>query len=587
MLLAALLSATMINAQKYDYNWLLKSRDLNNKSLLLNFSIFPPDKQIINDFKLNNVGSTISDSLGNRIGVTTINKFHAFRPSIVTNNDSMVFGLQFGTDVPCFSNATTLWLKHPLSKDIANIYFGDFDEKNWTVFDYAYDQIIECKISKTAGDTLVVSQKRVIIEDSIKAVLLQAVKHANGQDYWLYACSTWYGTPYSSPVLYMHRYLIDKSGIHEEGVQKFEGDFGPRIWQFVGSPDGSMLASCSSNANPDLTNPAKTEILIFDVDRCTGLVALKQQSQVNFEYWNHKGLYGIAFSPNSRFLYYSSTVRIYQQDLFSLPAIEIDTVVKLSYNPSLPTTWNLNGYNYMRLGPDGRIYVSQYDALGIIEKPNVKGVGCMFKPKAIKINTSEQSYPRLPHFPEYRLGAIDGSVCDTLGLDNCVLGNFHWVMDSTNLSVDFIDNSTYQPVQWQWDFGDGSAVVSDTNPIHTFPAPGIYDVCMVVTNSCRSDTLCQKVEVFGTSSQIPIVKSASIWKVFPNPTSTEVTYQFDDTAPIGFITLSDMCGKKLELIEVFGQYGTIALDAYAAGVYLLSYTNETGMVVTEKIGLIK
>jgi PKD repeat protein len=48
---------------------------------------------------------------------------------------------------------------------------------------------------------------------------------------------------------------------------------------------------------------------------------------------------------------------------------------------------------------------------------------------------------------------------------------------------------------YSWDFGDGSAIVSDPNPQYVFAAAGNYNVCLTVDNGCGSNTACQTVEI--------------------------------------------------------------------------------------------
>lgn len=62
------------------------------------------------------------------------------------------------------------------------------------------------------------------------------------------------------------------------------------------------------------------------------------------------------------------------------------------------------------------------------------------------------------------------------------------------LTVDFTDNSAPNITSWLWNFGDGTASVSQ-NPSHTFPAPGTYNVCLTVTNDCGSNTVCLPITV--------------------------------------------------------------------------------------------
>ncbi|MFH1321792.1 MAG: PKD domain-containing protein [Bacteroidota bacterium] len=62
-----------------------------------------------------------------------------------------------------------------------------------------------------------------------------------------------------------------------------------------------------------------------------------------------------------------------------------------------------------------------------------------------------------------------------------------------NLTVTFIDSSVFAET-WYWDFGDGNTETL-RNPAHTYPDTGKYNVCLTVTNDCRSDTLCREVYI--------------------------------------------------------------------------------------------
>ncbi|MCF8347698.1 MAG: PKD domain-containing protein [Bacteroidales bacterium] len=67
---------------------------------------------------------------------------------------------------------------------------------------------------------------------------------------------------------------------------------------------------------------------------------------------------------------------------------------------------------------------------------------------------------------------------------------------SGNLNTyQFVDISTGNIGSWAWDFGDGY-VSTDQNPIHTFGAAGVYEVCLTVQlgDICESTT-CQNIVV--------------------------------------------------------------------------------------------
>ncbi|MDX2285138.1 MAG: PKD domain-containing protein [Bacteroidia bacterium] len=70
---------------------------------------------------------------------------------------------------------------------------------------------------------------------------------------------------------------------------------------------------------------------------------------------------------------------------------------------------------------------------------------------------------------------------------------------SAPLDVQFLNFSVAGdptvPLQFQWSFGDGTSSV-DFEPLHTFPAPGIYTICLTISNgSGCTDQFCVPVQV--------------------------------------------------------------------------------------------
>ena len=56
------------------------------------------------------------------------------------------------------------------------------------------------------------------------------------------------------------------------------------------------------------------------------------------------------------------------------------------------------------------------------------------------------------------------------------------------LTVDFTDQSTYNPTSWSWTFGDGGTSTLQ-NPSHTYTTAGTYTVALTATNAYGSNTL--------------------------------------------------------------------------------------------------
>ena len=54
---------------------------------------------------------------------------------------------------------------------------------------------------------------------------------------------------------------------------------------------------------------------------------------------------------------------------------------------------------------------------------------------------------------------------------------------------------------WFWDFGDGNTSTQQ-NPAHSYAAPGTYKVCLIVSDDCCADTLCNQVTVSCPAPQV-------------------------------------------------------------------------------------
>lgn len=67
------------------------------------------------------------------------------------------------------------------------------------------------------------------------------------------------------------------------------------------------------------------------------------------------------------------------------------------------------------------------------------------------------------------------------------LANAQFTSDVTEgpvpLTVTFTDLSPYSPTSWDWDFGTGDGSV-DQNPVYAYNDPGIYDVSLIVDDTC-------------------------------------------------------------------------------------------------------
>src|SRR5690606_3243059 len=133
----------------------------------------------------------------------------------------------------------------------------------------------------------------------------------------------------------------------------------------------------------------------------------------------------------------------------------------------------------------------------IIHNPNEQGDACNFELFGFYMITYISR--GLPTFPYYRLGPLDGSPCDTLGINNLPIADFRIDSAADTFGFHFVDLSYYNPTAWHWDFGDG-AQSTEQHPSHTYALPGEYLVCLTASNEYAADTICKMVTVEAVSS---------------------------------------------------------------------------------------
>lgn len=143
---------------------------------------------------------------------------------------------------------------------------------------------------------------------------------------------------------------------------------------------------------------------------------------------------------------------------------------------------------------------------------------------------------------------------------------------SNQLVATFTDQTVGNPTSYLWQFGDGNTSTVQ-NPTHTYTAPGTYNVCLIVTDSCASDTACNSVTitVVGLSDGLP----GFIAKAWPNPTTGDLVAEATLPLPVDALRfrLLDLTGRILasQLLEQTSGTATVRFDLHMlpAGLYQL------------------
>ncbi len=314
-------------------------------------------------------------------------------------NDSLVVRNRYhqimpnGTGIKGYSSCTQGSLILPMSSD-SNKYFVIGEERYWNPgLSRLFYSIVDMTLDSGKGD---VAKKNILLSSSNFTEKLIAVKHANGRDWWLlvheYNTSAFYKFLLTDSVLIF---------IDSQSIGTIYNNSKGFLGQMIFSKDGDKLLCAGNYYVLDL----------FDFDRCTGTIS----NWIDLGILNHppsNSYYGCSFSESGDRIYLSGVDSLFQFDLTSANIAASKTFMWKTIGSS-------QGIGQHLISPYGKIYIANYPRdttvyyIHVIEKPNDLYPACTFVPYGFYLGGRKSRFG-LPNMPNYNLGALAGSPCDTL-----------------------------------------------------------------------------------------------------------------------------------------------------------------------------
>jgi hypothetical protein len=421
-----------------------------------------------------------------------------------------------------------------------------------TIFGMEYNEV-NMSLDSGLGDITI--KNRVLLEPELSSKL-SAVKHSNGTDYWVVA-HRFNSDEFCS-------FLVTEEGVDTNGyvsssvgtVHEAPGETNNNVGYMKISPDGTKLALAILGS--DIYE-------IFDFNASTGEVSNAITSPAIFD-----EPYGIEFSPDSRYLYATTTSVSLPQPNYTPTSFlfQFDVSLGNSIFSSYDTiaTDTLGSYFAgMQLGTDGRIYVTRSPygnaSLSVIQNPKRAGSACDFTSNAIDLQGRTCRYG-LPNFipscfdlPHFKVEFADFSETATFILQ---------------------DDSDIDNVYWQ--FGDPASdqnTSTDFQPTHVFSGPGTYQV--MVTEYFNG-------EAYGPYTETIVVtlndinekgnEEAEICRLYPNPGDGTIHLLFNPVVSEAVISVSNLTGQNVwapfqfKNLDLKGEV-TINLNLMDEGVYFI------------------
>jgi DNA-binding beta-propeller fold protein YncE len=407
----------------------------------------------------------------------------------------------------------------------------------------------------TLGTIEVYQKIENILIDSLTSGQFTACRHANGRDWWVLIPVA------NKPFIYS--VLLNPDGVTMADTMEVAYEMQNGLGQAKFSPDGRHFIRYNK-----VTLGQEDYLDIFDFDRCTGKISNHRQTNIDSD----ANAGGVAISPSSQFLYVSHYNHIFQYDLWAEDIFATkDTVA--TYDGYREWSFFHSRFFMAQLAPNGKIYVnnaSGVKTLHVIEFPDERGMACDVRQHSIQLPNNNAS--TLANHPNYRLGPIDGSPSDTLGIDN--LPRAYYRIDrntADTLNFHFQDLSFYEPTDWSWTFGDGGSS-PDRHPNHTYPGTGIYEVCLTVSNALASDTHCRTIELGPVGVDDP---NSLQFTTFPNPVQDVMVFDLGDYMPLnGRFKLYDAVGREVFSRQVLYRQASFNLGHLASGVYYYDFWDQ-------------
>lgn len=585
-------------AQKHDYMWALGFEP--NKSeyrFFYNFNTDTPSTTIrLDTFSTGLYSASFCDKDGQLLFFSNGQKIFDKNGNLVENGDGLNNTLAEGQ--PPLSSSypggqSGFFLEKPGDPNLVyfiSLDFGYHPANKWPYL-YVGQNLLVATIDAVAnnGAGKVTEKNKILHSGTLMAPA--ACRHANGRDWWIMVSDADENRHY--------RVLLTPEGFSTADTQYIGTKPNPIPYD-GGNKNNQIAGNCFSSSGKyyaDIND--QLGFSIFEFDRCSGLLANERRFNYPPPLWNEPNTYinssgkGAVFSPNDSFFYkttthfvtswapYGTLPYLFQFDLSNpgLPLIAdtINIIDSTVYHFPTNVTWQ--GFYGAELGPDGRIYIVHSGRdYSTVQYPNIKGRDC----KLIHNKPFFGDYigAAIPCMPNYRLGALDNSPCDTLGLNNIPVANFR-VEDTLGLlSRYFYDLSHHEPASWYWNFGDGT-VSSERSPLHTYDNAGIYQVCLTVSNQYGSDTYCRTLYLGVSKTDSPIEKGPVF--IYPNPFSSQINITPNANLRNPIFRLYDQMGRLIREERISSTNTTIGTMTLPPGIYFWEVRESGRLLKTGKV----
>ena len=354
-------------------------------------------RTLIDDIWFHRTSASISDENGELLYICNGLSIYDPNSQLLINGDSInpclyTYQHPYGLGI----DQGAMFLPWPGNTNLYGLIHFSYDALSNSRPARLYCSIIDKNKNFGLGEVI---QKNTVFHNyvTMRGGGMTACKHANGRDWWITIAKRLSNSYYT--------FLLSPNGIIDTLTQNigpvYSDGFLDNSYSCF-SEDGTMYATVAYSGY----------ITIMDFDRCSGSFANPRTIFNNVSGDPDTAITGgvsLAFSPSGRFLYVSGRLDLNQYDLWSE---NIQDSIRLYTADST----DFNQISHLELGLNGKLYGSTWNGgnplLHVINRPDEKGDSAGFVyggQPTLTVNSS-----KLPNMPNYRLGVLAGSGCDTI-----------------------------------------------------------------------------------------------------------------------------------------------------------------------------
>jgi hypothetical protein len=168
------------------------------------------------------------------------------------------------------------------------------------------------------------------------------------------------------------------------------------------------------------------------------------------------------------------------------------------------------------------------------------------------------------------------------------VAEFRYDQDSMHYrNIAFTNLSWYEPEEFWWDWGDGSARyytnVWDTAITHEYRQNGVYHVCLRAKNGNGEHSICKTLYI-GTTGISPMDSTSIDLSISPNPCNEILIIQLNNYLPQHMVlNMFSLDGIPILTKKIVEGSNLIDTEHIPIGVYLIEINERGKMMYSSKL----